>query len=117
MKFGEIVTYLQIDYRKLTEYALNPDNPKGRHKAFMFQQHLGYSQNNYESLLRQIQEKALDAEAIPADRDEYGQRYQVDLEIRGVNDGQKEIVRTGWIVKPLSQTARLVTLYLKKNHD
>ncbi len=81
MKLGKIVTNLQIDQRKLTEYALNSENPKGVHKAFMFQQHLGYTKNNYESLLRQIQEKALDAEAIPTDNDEYGQRYQVDLKM------------------------------------
>ncbi len=117
MILGDIVTNLQIDRRKLTEYALNFDNPKGSHKAYMFQQHLGYTKNNYESLLTQIQQKALDAEAISTDNDKYGQRYQFDLEIRGISDDKIEKVRTRWIVKPLSKTARLVTLYLRKNHD
>ena len=48
MKLRDIATQIQIDPRKLTEYALNPDNPVGADKAFMFRQHLGFTQANHE---------------------------------------------------------------------
>jgi hypothetical protein len=95
MKLGDIVISVVIDTRKLTEYALNPDNPVGGDKALMFQLHLGFTRENYEILLQQIQTKAL------------------LLEITGI-EGQQEIVRTGWVVPPDSNIARLTTLYVRK---
>ena len=65
-------------------------------------------------LLNRIESSALDAEAILQKEDVYGQRYQVDIEIRGVEEDRKETVRTGWIVKPNSNVARLITLYVRK---
>jgi hypothetical protein len=47
MKWKEIVNRLAIDPRKLTEYALNPDNPVGKDKAIVFQNSLGFSKDNY----------------------------------------------------------------------
>jgi hypothetical protein len=112
MKLGDIVTRLEINARKLTDYALNLDNPIGADKALMFQQHLGYTKENYETLLQQIYEQALNVEAIPTQADVHGQRYRVDLEIIGV-ENQREIVRTGWIVEPTADFARLVTLFVR----
>ncbi len=114
MKLGDIVNRVVIDKRKLTEYALNPDNPVGADKAVMFQQHLGFTKDNYAALLEQISATALETEAIVGRADEHGQRYQVDLEIIGVEERQREVVRTGWIVEPNSEVARLVTLYVRK---
>lgn len=111
MKLGDIVSRLVIDPRKLRDYALNPDNPIGGDKAVMFQRHLGFTKDNYEPLLEQISAQALEAEAILGKTDEHGQRYRVDLEIIGT-EGQQEIVRTGWIVEPGSDAARLVTLFV-----
>ncbi|MBE9191310.1 hypothetical protein IQ230_13300 [Gloeocapsopsis crepidinum LEGE 06123] len=113
MRLKDVVTRLVIDSRKLTEYALDPDNPIGAAKALMFQERLGYTKDNYELLLQQILDRALDAEATPTQADEHGQRYRVDLEIVGLQN-QGEIVRTGWIVEPESDFARLVTLYVRK---
>lgn len=113
MRLGEIVSNVVIDPRKLTEYALNPDNPVGGDKALVFERRLGYTKDNYEGLLEQIQSLALEGEAVPKQADEHGQRYQVDLEVSGV-EGQRAIVRTGWIVEPGSAVARLVTLYVRK---
>ncbi|WP_088891245.1 DUF6883 domain-containing protein [Leptolyngbya ohadii] len=113
MKLGEIVSRLIIDRRKLTDYALNPDNPAGANKALIFRLRLGYTRDNYEPLLQQIEIQALEAEALPTKADQHGQRYQLDLEVVGV-EGQREIVRTGWIVAPGANFARLVTLYVRK---
>jgi hypothetical protein len=114
MKLKNIVSYITIDPRKLTEYALNPDNPVGADKAVMFNRHLGFTRDNYEQLLEQIVRQALEAEAIYQLTDQHGNRYQVDLEIIGIQEGQKEIVRTGWIVEHQSDTARLITLFVRR---
>lgn len=113
MKLGEIVSRIALNSRKLSEYALNLENPVGYDKAVMFQRHLGFTKDNYNSLLEQILAQALDAEVVLGRNDEHGQRYRVDLEIIGT-EGQHEVVRTGWIVEPDSDEARLVTLYVRR---
>ena len=114
MKLGDVVSRIVIDPRKLTEYALNLNNPRGANKAVMFERHLGFTKDNYQLLVQQIESKVLNAEATLQTTDIHGQRYQVDLEIEGVESGQIEIARTGWIVELESDTARLVTLYVRK---
>ena len=81
MRLKDVVRGIYIDPRKLTDYALNPESLKGRHKAAMFHQHLGFTRKNYQLLLEQIQAQAMEADAILGFLDEYGQRYQVDLVI------------------------------------
>jgi hypothetical protein len=113
MNLSDVVSQIEIDPRKLTEYALNPDNPIGADKAIVFQRVLGYNRDNYQLLLEQIQSQAMTAEAIPKSEDQHGQRYQVDLEVVGT-ENQRAIVRSGWIVQPETDLARLVTLYVKR---
>lgn len=114
MKLQDFIDEVFIDPRKLTDYVLCPNNPKGKNKALMFQRHLGYTRENYQLLLDQIQTQALNAEAIPQREDQHGQRYQIDLEIQGIQPEQRETVRTGWLVLPNSQQARLITAYVKR---
>lgn len=81
----------------------------------MFQRRLGYGKDNYQALFEQIERQVMDCEAIATQKDEYGQRYQVDLEVVGMEADQREIVRTGWIVEPGAEDcARLVTLHVRK---
>lgn len=114
MRLIDVAKQLLIDPRKCTDYALNPENPIGKDKAVMFRQYLGFTQDNYQALLEQIQAQAMDVEANLGISDEHGQRYQVDLQIRGMEAGQQEIVRTGWIVRQNEDIARLVTLYVRR---
>ena len=114
MKLGDITAEITIDSRKLTEYALNPDNPKGADKAVMFERHLGFTKDNYQLLLDKIKATVFDAEAILQKTDIHGQRYRVDLKITGVQLGQQETVRTAWIIEPNKNVARLITLYVRK---
>jgi hypothetical protein len=113
MKLRDVVSHVVLDRRKFADYALNPDNPVGRDKALVFQQRLGYTKDNDESLFEQIRDSVLDREALPKLLNQHGQRYQVDLEVTGV-EGQRAIVRTGWMVEPRATIARLVTLYVRK---
>ncbi|GFE68449.1 DUF6883 domain-containing protein [Chroococcus sp. FPU101] len=64
-----------MDSRKLTEYALNIDNPKGFDKAIMFQRHLGFTKHNYPLLLEQILAQVPESEAIATVADQHGQPY------------------------------------------
>jgi filamentous hemagglutinin len=111
MKLRDIVNQIAIDPRKLTEYALNPNSPKGSNKAVVFEAALEFNLLTYERLLDQIVSKALDAEATIREKNQYGQRYRIDLEIIGVQ-GQPGIVRTGWIVPTNRDIAKLTTLYV-----
>jgi len=113
VKLGEVVRQVNIDSRKLTEYALNPEAPWGRHKAFVFARVLGFTLENYADLLSQIEEHVLEGEAVLHSEDVFGQRYTVDLPVMG-REGQKGIVRTGWLVSPGADEARLLTLYVRR---
>ncbi|MGB9872508.1 MAG: DUF6883 domain-containing protein [Anaerolineae bacterium] len=116
MKLSDVVSRVTIDPRKLTEYALDPDNPVGRHKARVFERVLGFTKDNYEALLEQIEGAALTAEALLKRTDAHGRHYSVDLEITGPK-GQQAVVRTGWLVAPNSDEAWLITLYVRKREE
>ncbi len=113
MKLSDIVKRVIIDHRKLTHYALDYDSPYGRHKAVLFKEVLGFTKENYESLIRQVEKNAPDAESVFHSEDRFGKRYAVDLEIEG-NNGQRAIVRTGWLVADDNDKAYLVTIYVKE---
>jgi hypothetical protein len=113
MRLRDIVRRVVVDARKLTDYALDPENPIGRHKAMVFDRRLGFTRDNYALLLQQVEARALDTDAHLQRTDQHGQHYRVDLEVTGT-EGQQEIVRTGWLVAPESDEARLVTLYVRR---
>jgi len=113
MKLADIVSRVSIDPRKLTDYALDPGSPWGRHKAMVFERMLGFTREHHTDLMAQIQEQALSAEATFHSQDVFGQRYTVDLWIRGL-EGRQAVVRTGWFVHDGTGEARLVTLYVRR---
>jgi len=80
---GDIVRRVVIDPRKLTAYALDPDNPIGRHKARVFARALGFTRGNSEALLRQLETKALTAKASLHLTSQHGDFYRVDVEVTG----------------------------------
>ncbi len=112
MRLEDIVSQINIPIAKITGYALNLNHPVGGDKAYMFKKHLGYTQDNYQFLIEQIEGKVLTALAVELEPNQYGRIFQVDLEILGSLLGQKEKVRTGWIIKPNSNVAQLTTLYI-----
>lgn len=48
MKLRDVVNRVMINSRKLTQYALNPENPQAVDKALMFQRYLGFTPKNYQ---------------------------------------------------------------------
>jgi len=85
---------LKINSRKLTEYALDPDNPVGRHKAYVFERTLGFTKDHYEPLAEQIENMALEGEAVLKRIDHHGSHYSVDLTVTGLQ-GQYAVICTG----------------------
>ncbi len=113
MKLADLVSTVVIDTRKLTSYALNPNSPRGRNKAILFEKMLGFTRENYIELLQQIKNKALHTDVSFHSEDVFGKRYTVDLMIEGT-EGQQEKVRTGWLVPAENDNAYLVTMYIIK---
>ena len=97
---------------KLHGYCLNPEHPVGKHKAKVFKSALGIEQKDYRRLATQIRSKASKYESIPGVNDEYGQRYTIDMPIKGAN-GKIATVRTAWIVKTGETKPNLVSAYVK----
>ena len=116
MKLGDVVSRVTVDPRKLSEYALDPNNPVGRHKARVFERALGFTRENHRALLEQIERAALSAEAYLKLTDTHGRHYSVDLEITGLQ-GRRAVVRTGWLVAPDSDEAWLTTWYVRKGEE
>ncbi|MCF8076871.1 MAG: hypothetical protein K9L23_21935 [Desulfotignum sp.] len=100
-----------IDERKIKEYCLNPDHPRGKHKAKVFLSLLGITSEKSPELINQIRKKIMGADCLKGDADAYGQRFTVDVEIE--IDTKKAVVRTGWILKQNETRPVFTTCYVK----
>ena len=99
-----------VDIRKLRDYCLNPDSPKGRNKARVFASALGLMQRDADFLRKALLAAAREREAVPGEADDYGQRYTVDFPLETVA-GRRQ-VRSGWMVRPDEDFPRLTTCYV-----
>jgi hypothetical protein len=100
-----------IDLAKLRDYVLNPDHPRGKHKAKIFARFLGFDDRDASELKRQILAQIGEAECLPGFADDYGQRFQVDVPVTGKSG--PVIVRTGWIILKGESAPRLTTCFVK----
>ena len=101
-----------VDLRKLRDYCLNPDSPRGRHKARIFAAVLGITAAEAPQLRAKLLEAARTEEAQRGELDLYGQRYTIEFEMD--TQGGKATVRSGWIVLHGKTVPRLTTCYVKK---
>ena len=99
------------DLRKIADYCLNPEHPRGRHKARVFREALGIEREDAEWLrdallegLRRLGEGHL----IGADI--YGERWRVDIPL--ARHDKHSVVRTIWLVPSGSRDVRLVTCWV-----
>lgn len=63
-----------IDDRKLYDYCLNPDSPRGSNKARVFAAALGITIANAELLRDTLFDAAANGDATSGELDRYGQR-------------------------------------------
>ena len=101
-----------VDLRKLRDYCLNSNSPRGRHKARVFAAALGITVADAPKLRAKLLEMARTGEARRGELDLYGQRYTIDFEME--TEVGKATVRSGWIVLHGKAAPRLTTCYVKK---
>jgi hypothetical protein len=98
-----------VDLRKLLDYCLNPQHPRGRNKARVFAS-VGITGADAEELRDAILSTARDAEAELSVANEYGQRYMVDFDF--VREERTVRIRSTWIVRADEGLPRLTSCYV-----
>ena len=103
-----------VDIVKLREYSLNPDHPKGKHKARVFLAALGIDENDAEQLREIILRAVLSAEAIEKEPSDYGRRFVVDFRVSWAKESVTRValVRTAWIIRVGEDFPRLATCFI-----
>jgi hypothetical protein len=99
-----------VEIQKLTGYCLNPEHPRGKHKARVFAT-LGFTLANAEQLREALLAAAVHAEALPGQSDQFGDRYVIESEIRGPR--ASGIVRSTWILRRGETSPRLTSCFVK----
>jgi hypothetical protein len=99
-----------VDLVKLVDYCLDPQHPRGKHKARVFRAACGLTAAQAELMREQLLEAAADAEAVPGPSYAYGQRYVVECVMRGPTGEAR--VRTAWIVRADEDFPRFVSAYV-----
>ena len=99
-----------VDRQKLTGYCLNPEHPRGKHKARVFAT-LGFTAENADALRAALLMAAASGDAQPAASDQFGERYVLEFEIKGPQG--KGIVRSIWIVRRGEKAPRLTSCFVK----
>ena len=99
-----------VDIAKLRDYCLDPQHPRGRHKARVFAATLGLAQTDAEFLREALLRAAREADALVGESDEYGDRFTVDF---GLNRGSRRaVVRSAWIVLRGETAPRLTSCFV-----
>jgi hypothetical protein len=99
-----------VDIAKLRNNCLNEQHLRGRHKARIFASVLGLTVTDEDVLRQALLRVALEGEAQEGERDNYGQRYVVDLEVHGPRG--RATVRSSWIVLHGEDFPRLTSCYI-----
>ncbi len=99
-----------VDIAKLRDYCLSEQHPRGRHKARVFALALGLTAAEAQVLRRALLNAAVEGDAVPGERDDYGQRYVLDFEMTGPR-GQAT-VRSSWIILHGEDYPRLTSCYV-----
>jgi len=99
-----------LEIEKLRDYCLSETHPRGKHKARVFAATLGITSEHAEDLRGLILQAIQNEEAELDERDEYGQRYIVDVRIR--YSANEAVVRTTWIIRSGEINPRLTSCYV-----
>jgi hypothetical protein len=94
-----------VELEKLTDYCLNQEHPRGRHKARVFASVLNIRQSDAQFLGDALLHAAAANDAVLIDADEYG------LEMHG--PAGTATVRSLWIVRSDEDVPRLTSCYVK----
>ncbi len=96
-----------IDAAKVRDYLLSESHPVGRFKAEFFRA-LGFRPERWQDLELALRKHAMQHEALPGDRSEYGTKYEVTGVLSGP-EGRTAEVLVAWIVPTGENVPRLIT--------
>jgi hypothetical protein len=99
-----------LDISKLEDYCLDPEHPRGRHKARVFRESLGLTREDGFWLRRAILGAVGSSEAIDLAADQFGTRWRVDVPVS--RHGKSVVVRTVWIMLSREDPPRFVTCWV-----
>jgi len=99
-----------LDIQKIEDYCVNPQHPRGRHKARLFRELLGAVRTDGSWLRDALMEAVQNSEAIELAADSFGTRWRVDVSIS--RQGMSAMVRTVWIVRTGEDAPRFVTCWV-----
>ena len=100
-----------IPDEKISGYALNMNHPKGRDKAIVFKNILGYTVDNKSELVEEIRHGLATFKATERMKTQYGTPFEVRMMIKGAN-GNYAKVKTGWMIDVGSEIPRLTSVYI-----
>jgi Domain of unknown function (DUF6883) len=100
-----------VDIRKLRDYCLNPDHPRGRDKARVFRAALGLTADDAPTLREILLRAAVSQDVTFTGEHEYGVRFVIEFEIEGAV-GRAQIQST-WLVRHDEDFPRLITCFVR----
>ena len=98
-----------VDIRKLLEYCLNPQHPRGRNKARVFAS-VGVREADAEELKVALVAAASGNDAQLGVANVHGQRYIIDFDL--LRRGRVVRIRSAWIVRIGDDLPRLTSCYV-----
>lgn len=101
-----------VDPAKLRDYFLDPEHPRGKHKARIFNATLGITLANQGSLRDALLKAARTDVATVGEPSEYGKRYAVEFRMK--TPVGEATVRSGWIVRQDEDFPRLTSCYVMR---
>jgi len=101
-----------VDIEKLEAYCLNPEHPKGKHKARVFSSGLGLTAADAPLLMQALLGAAQRGNVSFCEIGEHGELFVVDFLME--NGTRSAEVRSVWIIRTDENAPRLVSCYAKK---
>ena len=98
-----------VDIRKLLEYCLNPQHPRGRNKARVFAS-VGIREADAEELRTALFAAARGTDVQLGVANVHGQRYMIDFDL--IRQGRVVRIRSSWIVRIGDGLPRLTSCYV-----
>jgi hypothetical protein len=99
-----------VAIEKLVEYCLDPNHPRGKHKARVFESACGFRADIAEQLRQQLLIAAEHGEAELRPSVGYGARYVIEWEVTGPTGSAK--VLSAWIIRDDESFPRFVSAYV-----
>lgn len=106
---------VEIDPRKLVEYALSPTHPVGKHKARLFALKLGVGPSDAPAFIDALRRSAAADDAQRTGGDPWGERFSITF-LFGIR-GRSAMITAGWIVPADGSPTRLTSVYVAKDRS